>query len=101
MNERLQRDMLSGCTTEQLRNDIDRGRTGDKVDFPDPATAPLGTDEEAAGTPVPPHVVAQARLIECRRGHPVNRRARLGPVWILVGFSSSLAVGMVTWLVLG
>jgi hypothetical protein len=26
-------------------------RTGDKVDRPDPAMAPLGTDDEAAGTP--------------------------------------------------
>jgi hypothetical protein len=26
-------------------------RTGDKVDWPDPAMAPLGTDDEAAGTP--------------------------------------------------
>ena len=41
---------LSGATTDQLRHDIDQGRTGDKV--PDPAVAPLGTDEEAAGTPL-------------------------------------------------
>lgn len=34
---------------EQLRADIDSGRTGDKVDHPDPATAPLGTDAEAGG----------------------------------------------------
>ena len=38
------------ATTEQLRHDIDRGRTGEKVDAIDPAAAPLGTDEEAAGT---------------------------------------------------
>jgi hypothetical protein len=36
---------------ERLRSDIDGGRTGDKVPFPDPAAAPLGTDDEAAGTP--------------------------------------------------
>jgi hypothetical protein len=30
-----------------LREDIDRGRTGDKVNWPDPAAAPLGTDDEA------------------------------------------------------
>ena len=34
---------------DQLRQDIDRGRNGDKVDYPDPAAAPLGTDAEAAG----------------------------------------------------
>jgi hypothetical protein len=30
-----------GGSTEQLRRDIDSGRTGDKVDWPDPAMAPL------------------------------------------------------------
>jgi hypothetical protein len=34
---------------ETLRAAIDRGETGDKVAFPDPAAAPLGTDDEAAG----------------------------------------------------
>jgi hypothetical protein len=34
-----------------LKYDIDRGRGGDKVDAFDPAVAPLGTDDEAAGTP--------------------------------------------------
>jgi len=36
----------------QIRADIDGGRTGDKVAAIDHAAAPLGTDEEAAGTPV-------------------------------------------------
>lgn len=36
--------------THRLRAAIDRGETGDKVAFPDPAAAPLGTDDEAAGT---------------------------------------------------
>jgi hypothetical protein len=33
------------------RSKIDRGETGDKVAFPDPALAPLGTDAEAGGHP--------------------------------------------------
>jgi len=33
---------------ERLRHEIDSGRTGDKVGHPDPAMAPLGTDDEAA-----------------------------------------------------
>jgi len=53
-----------GATTAQLRDDIDRGRTGDKVNFSDPAAAPLGTDEEAAGTPPHPDTVAAAREME-------------------------------------
>jgi hypothetical protein len=38
-------------TVDSLREDIDRGITGDKVPGSDPAAAPLGTDDEAAGTP--------------------------------------------------
>ncbi|WP_428028996.1 hypothetical protein [Ancylobacter sp.] len=37
--------------TDHLRNEIDAGKTRDKVPFSDPAAAPLGTDDEAAGTP--------------------------------------------------
>src|SRR5690606_41650162 len=47
-------------TPEKLRHAIDRGATGGKVSFSDPAAVPLGTDEEAAGTPVPTHVVRLA-----------------------------------------
>lgn len=45
---------------DELRSEIDHGRTGDKVAYPDPAAAPLGTDEEAAGAPPPPGAVARA-----------------------------------------
>lgn len=38
-------------TVERLRADIDEGKTGEKVRYPDPAAAPLGSDDEAAGTP--------------------------------------------------
>ncbi|QXT39050.1 hypothetical protein [Gymnodinialimonas ceratoperidinii] len=38
-------------TSSKLRRDIDAGKAGDKVGFPDPAAAPLGTDAEAGGTP--------------------------------------------------
>jgi hypothetical protein len=37
-------------TSAKLKHDIDRGRSGDK-NAVDPAAAPLGTDDEAAGTP--------------------------------------------------
>jgi hypothetical protein len=43
---------VESMNVDQLRWAIDRGRTGDKVAYPDPAAAPLGTDEEAAGTPI-------------------------------------------------
>ncbi len=35
--------------SEELRNKIDSGETGDKVAVTDPAAAPLGTDSEAGG----------------------------------------------------
>lgn len=36
---------------QELKGAIDSGLTGDKVAYPDPGAAPLGTDDEAAGTP--------------------------------------------------
>jgi hypothetical protein len=89
----------SSSTVDQLRSDIDRGRTGDKVDAPDPAAAPLGTDEEAAGTPIPANAVATAR--EAERGaarHTRANRAGLGAAWVLVWFVVLLAVGILGWI---
>ena len=59
--------------TDQLRNDINTGRTGDKVRSPDPAAAPLGTDDEAAGSPPAPELVAAVRH------HERARADRMGP----------------------
>lgn len=53
-------------TTDRLRKDIDRGVSGDKIPFPDPAAAPLGTDDEAAGTPPSREAVGIARAHETR-----------------------------------
>lgn len=49
---------------ERIRTD--RGENRDKIAYPDPAAAPLGTDEEAGGTPAP-----QARN---RDAQPVSDR---------------------------
>jgi hypothetical protein len=62
-----------GATVAQLRADIDSGRTGDKVAAIDHAAAPLGTEEEAAGTPVSCESIAAARRYECR--HQMDRPA--------------------------
>ena len=59
-------------TTDQLRADIDGGRTRDKVAGADPADAPLGTGEEAAGTPIGPAAVATARQQEVRGAARTN-----------------------------
>lgn len=52
--------------TARLRADLDAGKTGDKTPGEDPAAAPLGTDEEAAGTPIDPELAEQARRAERR-----------------------------------
>ncbi|WP_306117856.1 MULTISPECIES: hypothetical protein [unclassified Roseitalea] len=54
-------------TADRLRHDIDTGRTGDKVSYPDPAAAPLGTDAEAAGAPPTPSQVDMAHRAETRQ----------------------------------
>lgn len=51
-------------TSDRLRSDIDHGRGGDKVSAGDPAAAPLGTDDEAAGTPPTQEQLARARAAE-------------------------------------
>jgi hypothetical protein len=89
---------LKGSTTEQLRDDIDRGRTGDKIDAPDPAVAPLGTDEEAAGTPPDPCVVAAARAIEVSRSGKSVSPSGLGAAYLLIAFASALGAGLVAWM---
>jgi hypothetical protein len=58
----------------QLRQDIDSGATGDKVPVLDPAMAPLGTDDEAAGVPPSPEMVAAVRQAE-----RAERRSPLDP----------------------
>jgi hypothetical protein len=50
---------------DRLRNATDSGRTGDKVPFPDPAAAPLGTDAEAGGSSVM-RAPSDARVLEQR-----------------------------------
>ncbi len=54
----------SSPTTAQLKADIDSGRTGDKIAFFDPGLSPLGTDDEAAGTPAEPSRIRLARRLE-------------------------------------
>lgn len=68
----------SGPTVAQLRDAIDRGRTGSKVPYEDPAAAPLGTDEEAAGTPPSPADIRLAMRNEVKnrgRHDPSGRDA--------------------------
>jgi hypothetical protein len=80
---------------DQLRAAIDSGKTGDKVAFPDPAAAPLGTDAEAAGVPPARVELNQAFTAEtgsiARRG-PLNGD---GALPVLLGFLGLIAVAAV------
>ncbi len=54
-------------TTDQLRGEIDAGLAGDKHAHTDPAAAPLGSDDEAAGHPASKDDIATARQEEILR----------------------------------
>jgi hypothetical protein len=88
---------LSRSTIEQLRDDIDHGRTCDKVDALDPAAAPLGADEEAAGTPPDPHAVETARALELSRPCQFPSQRGAGAAGMLISFALALAAGLVAW----
>ena len=93
-----------------LKGDIDAGRTGDKNEVFDPGLAPLGTDEEAAGTPPTPGEVALARRQETGQrwgaGSPEavsaahgkdDRGIHYGFIGLIVAIGAAIVVG-VLWL---
>jgi hypothetical protein len=90
--------ILNRSTIEQLRNDIDHGRTCDKVDALDPAAAPLGADEEAAGTPPDASAIEAARTLELSRSCTSTSRHGAGAGWLLIAFASALGAGFVAWM---
>lgn len=71
--------MRDTSTVSQLRHDIDSGLTRDKVAAPDPAAAPLGTDDEAAGTPASPQAVEMAHKEELQAGVEAAERPAATP----------------------
>ncbi len=90
---------MSRSTISQLRYDIDTGRTGDKINWPDPAAVPLGTDEEAAGTPPDAWAVETARTLELSRPYQsLSEHHSLGAAWLLIAYTVALGAGMVAWI---
>lgn len=87
------------ANTDQLRDDIDRGRTGEKVRFPDPAAAPLGTDDEAAGSRPDPGTVAAVRRDERARADRMRARGSNLQAWIWVILAAA-AIGLIAILLL-
>lgn len=88
----------SGATVAQLKRDIDSGETGQKVDFPDPGLSPLGTDDEAAGKPADPAVVAETRKRERAIGQQAEADTEAGSserAWFIPGLLIVLLVVVV------
>lgn len=60
----------------RLRAAIDRGHTGRKVPASDPAAAPLGTDDEAAGVSTDPALIHEVETRE-QRNPAAHRKDRV------------------------
>jgi hypothetical protein len=92
----------AGPNPAELKRDIDTGRTRDKVSFPDPAAAPLGTDDEAAGTPPSPAAVQEARAAEIKgRPRPSPEHHHQGALrrfWPWLAIAAALIVVALTLL---
>ena len=87
-------------TTDQLRNDIDTGRTGEKVNWPDPAAAPLGADAEAGGAPPgEAERIAEAHRTAHRGPSPsMHRDTSSWPYWLAVGVIALVLGAAIAWL---
>jgi len=83
-------------SVSRLRAAIDSGRTREKINWPDPAAAPLGTDEEAAGTPVHAYVGQTTAEREIKaRDKAAPRAPLMGSAWIVAAVAVVTAVAVV------
>lgn len=92
-------DQVSGhpaerpATADRLRHDIDSEHAGDKVAAPDPAAAPLGTDDEAAGTPPAAARLEVAARRPPRRGpEPPSPDLVTRRVWVMLAAAALACV---------
>ena len=81
-------------TTDRMRKRIDNGETGDKVGFPDPAAAPMGTDDEAAGRPADARRRAQSAQ-QAKHPHNTSTGNRLGDSTALICVAVALTILLV------
>jgi hypothetical protein len=105
-----QRTPTGGAAADRLRKAVDAGATQDKVDFPDPAAAPLGTDAEAAGAPTDAAAMEAAAARETARPPavapaepadredpdpkrtPADQRHRLAMLWLGIVLGMGVAL---------
>ncbi|MBN8873181.1 MAG: hypothetical protein J0H67_10125 [Rhodospirillales bacterium] len=89
---------MTAETSDQLRADIDSGRTGDKVGVSDPAAAPLGADDEAAGVPPSKEAVRQAAQMEGLGPTTASAtRSPTAPVVLVMGGALAVVVLGAIW----
>lgn len=81
--------------TAQLKDAIDRGETADKVDFPDPAASPLGTDAEAGGASPAGAEVAQALRHEASPARQAAREPKRSAVPVALAAALVIALAAV------
>lgn len=85
---------------DALRESIDRGEMRDKVDYPDPSVAPLGTDAEAAGfPPSAAELAVAARSVPSDRGSTAiaadPRTPRSVVPWLYLAIAAAVMVAAV------
>jgi hypothetical protein len=91
-------------TSAQLKGDIDSGRTGDKTPHMDIGAAPLGTCEEAGGTPPTSQEVRLARQNErapsekSKAGYVHQRQPWVVPAFVGFIVFAAVALGGGLWL---
>ena len=83
-------------TSAQLRHAITTGQSRDKVSNIDPAAAPLGTDDEAAGRPPSRDEIRLAAQEELKSDPVPSQPLERSPIIILIGSAALLAIG--TWI---
>jgi hypothetical protein len=83
-------------TSAQLRHAITTGQSRDKTSNIDPAAAPLGTDDEAAGNPPSRHEIDLAAQEELTSDPVPSQPMEKSPIIILIGAAALLAIG--TWI---
>ncbi len=91
--------MPNTMTADQLRVAIDSGEAGDKVAFSDPALAPLGTDDEAAGSSPSKHQIQLAAQQELRASQLRSNKAIEGfPVlYLVIIVPLAIAILTIVW----
>jgi hypothetical protein len=84
-------------TSDHLRRRIDHGELGDKVNFPDPAAAPLGTDDEAAGHPPTAYERALAAEQPAPAPHPRRGRMAFIALMLLIIILAMVSLSALLW----